>query len=643
MSENVAPCVLNQVHAWETGLQDLAAIDPSSDQTDLAHSVPELFSVHAAAAPRALAVAQGDISLSYQELDQRATELAQVLRSLGVERESVVAIYLTRSPAAIVAALGVLKAGGAYLPLDPAYPVERLAFVLNDAQASVLVSGQCMVDTLSASPEHKVLLRPDGHIISSHGAGVPVAYAPHPHDLAYVIYTSGSTGQPKGVEITHASLLNLVRWHHRAFKVTPADRAAQIAALGFDAAVWEIWPYLTAGASVHLPRSVAVSEPEAIRDWLLSEKISISFLATPLAERAMLLDWPRDSALRVLLTGADTLHHYPPRSLRFQLVNNYGPTETTVVATSGTVLPAEHPDRLPTIGRPIDDVQVYILDEKLEQVPPGEPGELYIGGAGLARGYRNRPDLTRERFLPDPFSVNPGSRLYKTGDLARMLPDGQIAFLGRVDEQIKVRGFRIEPAEIVQALDETPNVQASIVVAREIAAGDRRLVAYFVPAPNAHPTLSELRNALAERLPEYMVPSTFVELQQLPLNASGKVSRAELPEPNAANCLRDTVMVPPRTPIEARLADMVAPLLGLDRVSVEDNFFLLGGHSLLGTQLIARIRDAFGVDLTLRNLFDSPKLSQLASAVEALILAKVEAMSENEAAELLEAATADGM
>jgi acyl-coenzyme A synthetase/AMP-(fatty) acid ligase/acyl carrier protein len=446
-----------------------------------------------------------------------------------------------------------------------------------------------------------------------------------------VIYTSGSTGQPKGVEITHGGLLNLVYWHQRAFSITPDDRASQLSALGFDAAVWELWPYLTAGASVHLSDGVAANDPEAVREWLISEKITICFLPTPLAERVMTLEWPKKARLRVMLTGADTLHHYPPRKLPFQLVNNYGPTECTVVATSGIVLPNEHLGCLPSIGGPIDNVQVHILNENMRQAPMGESGEIYIGGAGVARGYRNQPDLTAERFVPDPFSSEPGARLFRTGDLGRYLPDGQIAFLGRVDEQVKIRGFRIEPAEIVKVLDEHPAVQASAVVAREVEPGDKRLVAYFVPAAKAQPTHTELRNFIAARLPEYMVPATFVKLEALPLNASGKVDRAILPAPNAENMLRDSSFVAPRTPIEERLAAMLALLLDLDRVGVEDNFFLLGGHSLLGTQLIARIRDTFGVELGLRSLFDFPTISKLSGQIEALLLAKLEAMSEEEA------------
>lgn len=616
--------------------QQMASMEPPPQHGDavLHACVHQLVSARAVAAPHAIAVTQGKRSLSYQDLDRRAERLAHLLRSLGVGPDVVVGIYLDRSLAMIVGALGILKAGGAYLPLDPSHPTERLMFLLKDAQASILVTGQCRADALPAYQGRIVTLDPEGQLISAFSSAIGPT-EPKAENLAYVIYTSGSTGEPKGVEITHGGLLNLVSWHQQAFGITPSDRASQLSALGFDAAVWEIWPYLTSGASVHLSDGLAANDPEAVRDWLVSQKISVCFLATPLAERVMTLEWPKKASLRVMLTGADTLHHYPSRNLPFQLVNNYGPTECAVVTTSGTVLPNEQPDRLPSIGSPIKNVEVYIVNENGQQVPNGEPGEIHIGGAGLARGYRNRPDLTAERFVLDPFHSEPGARLFRTGDLGRYLPDGQIAFLGRLDEQIKIRGFRIEPAEIVRVLNEYPAVQASTVMAREVEAGDKRLVAYFVPAANAQPTHTELRNFIGSRLPEYMVPALFVKLEALPVNASGKVDHGALPAPSTVNTLRDSTFIAPRTPIEERLANMVASLLALDRVSVEDNFFLLGGHSLLGTQLIARIRDAFGVELSLHALFDAPTVSQLSTRIEDLLMEKLQAMSEEEAECLL--------
>ena len=604
--------------------------------------VPQLVTAQAAATPDAIAVTHGKLSLTYKELDQRAEQLAQGLRSLGVGPDVTVGLYLNRSLAMVAGALAILKAGGAYLPLDPTYPKERLMFLLKDAEARILVTGYSMVDGLAAQSEHVVTLDPEGRLLAhAQYAFEPLAVEVKPQNLAYVIYTSGSTGQPKGVELTHEGLNNLVVWHRHAFSVSPRDRASQLAALSFDAAVWEIWPYLTSGASVHLADGLPIDDPVAVRDWLVSRAITICFLPTPLAELVMRLEWPRKGALRVMLTGADTLHHYPPRKLPFQLVNNYGPTECTVVATSGTVSPEEHLDRLPPIGRPIDNIQIYILDEKMQQAPIGEIGEIYVGGRGLARGYRNRPELTSEKFIPNPFTTESRARLYKTGDLARYLPDGEIAFLGRVDEQIKARGFRIEPAEIVKVLDEHPAVQASFVVAREIEPGDKRLVAYLVLAGEAQPSYTEMRNFLAARLPEYMLPAIFVRLPALPLNPSGKVDRTSLPDPVAENTLRDHALVKPKTALEERVANIVAGLLGVQQVSVEDNFFLLGGHSLLGAQLLARLSNEFHIELSLHSLFDAPTIERLSQQIEALFVAKLEAMSEEEAQNLIGVTSAD--
>jgi amino acid adenylation domain-containing protein len=430
----------------------------------------------------------------------------------------------------VVGALAILKAGGAYLPLDPAYPADRLSFILNDAHCPLMVTTNCVRDRLALSVQRLVTVD-----LSGPQSSTPPATNYHADNLAYVIYTSGSTGQPKGVEITHAGLLNLVFWHRDAFEVTPADRATQIAAVGFDAAVWELWPYLTAGASIYLPHEAIRNEPEALRDWLLSQEITITFVPTPMAERVMALPWPAQVPLQAMLTGGDILHSYPSPRLPFLLVNNYGPTESTVVATSGAVLPEERQEQPPSIGRPIDNTCIYILDDQSREVPIGTAGELHIGGAGLARGYRNRPELTAAKFVPNPFSAEPGARLYKTGDLARCLPDGQIAFLGRIDDQLKIRGFRIEPNEIITVLNEHPDVLESVVVARDIAGGDKRLVAYLVPAAGSRPTHSALQSFLLARLPQYMVPAIFVRLDALPLNPNGKIDRTVLPAPKTTS------------------------------------------------------------------------------------------------------------
>jgi acyl-CoA synthetase (AMP-forming)/AMP-acid ligase II len=376
--------------------------------------------------------------------------------------------------------------------------------------------------------------------------------------------------------------------------------------------------------------------PQSLRDWLVCHQITVSFLPTPLAEQLLDFDWPPGTMLRFLLTGADVLHGYPRETLPFALINNYGPTEATVVATSGRIWPQAEAEMPPSIGCPIANTEVYLLDEYLQQVAIGEPGELHIGGIGLARGYLHRPELTQEKFISHPFSRDPGARLYKTGDLARFLPDGRLAFLGRIDHQIKLRGYRIEPNEIVGTLNRHPAVQASYVLAREDAQGGKQLVAYLVVQPGCLVELADLVQTLQATLPEYMVPTTFVQMAALPLTPNGKVDRDALPAPTQTNTLGVETLAPPFTPIEDQLATTVAMLLRVDRVGVTENFFLLGGHSMLGAQLIAWIGATFSLELPLRTLFDAPTVRQLAAEVERRLMAKLEAMSEDEACRLLE-------
>jgi amino acid adenylation domain-containing protein len=515
----------------------------------------------------------------------------------------------------VVGALGILKAGGAYLPMDPDWPRDRRAFVLEDAELRVLITNTSLATQIPRG--RQVIINLNAPEITGQSEGLPLVEI-RPDDLAYVIYTSGSTGQPRGVEIPHSGLVNLVSWHQQAFSVTSTDRASHLAGLSFDAAVWELWPYLAVGASVHFVDELTRNSAELLRGWLVAHKITISFVPTPLAEELLRMKWPRDTVLRMLLTGGDTLHRHPPPSLPFVLVNNYGPTECTVVATSGALPPNSDNGMLPPIGRPIVNNRIHLLDEQLLPVPPGTVGEIYIGGAGLARGYRNRPDLTAKKFISDPFSAKPGSRLYKTGDLARLLPDGQIAFLGRVDEQIKIRGFRIEPNEIVCALNQHPVVRGSLVLAREDSSGGKSLVAYLVLEPNTGVTPKSLRDYLRCRLPEYMLPSAFVRLEAFPPTANGKIDRAALPAPDAANTLRDELSADLPTPTQQRVLEILTALLGREKIALKDDFFLLGGHSLLAAQLIARLRETFRVELALRTVFDAPTVVALAEEIERL-------------------------
>ncbi len=425
-------------------------------------------------------------------------------------------------------------------------------------------------------------------------------------------------------------------WHQQTFEVTATDRATQFASPAFDVTVEELWPHLTSGACVYLFDEETRFDPLATRTWLLNCGITITILPTLLVENLIALEWPATTALRVMLTGGDTLYHYPPSTLPFAVINNYGPTETTVVASSGRIFPDEHATTPPSIGRPIANTQIYILDEHLQHVPTGRPGELYIGGAGLGKGYVNRPELTAEHFIPHPFCDEPEAYLYKTGDFARYLPDGQIAFMGRSDDQVKIRGYRIELDEIVAVLNEHPAIQTSLVVVREYPFTDKNLVAYIVLKPGEQVTVSALRDTLMTYLPDYMIPATFVQLEAFPLTSNGKVDRSALPAPNASNTIRDAVIVVPHTPLEAQLTEIMSTYLCKEQVGIDDDFFLLGGNSLLATQIIVHIAEIFGIELSIRRLFEASTVRQLAAEIEQHILAELETMSDKEVQELLQ-------
>ena len=582
------------------------------------------IAAHAISSPFSPAIVEDTGSaLTYGMLDARARRLAGRLRALGADREQVVAILLPRSADLVVAALATWRAGAAYAPFDPSTPVARLAEILDDLQPAVLVTHGKLASALPAAGWPVVTLDAEAESADaeSDAESIDPASAQEPPlgdalaSLAYIIYTSGSTGRPKGVEIPHAGLLNLLQWHTGTFGVTSSDRAALLASPGFDASVWEMWPYLSAGASLYVADDDTRMDAAALRDWLVSRGITLAFVATPMAERLLALPWPPRTCLRTLLTGADTLHRRPPSGLPFELVNNYGPTEATVVATSGAVAPDPLADGPPSIGRPIPNVNAYVLDERRQPVASGAEGELYLGGVGIARGYRNQPELTAERFLTSPL-IATGERLYRTGDKARWLADGSLAFLGRLDDQVKIRGHRIELDEIVATLAAHPDVEQAAVTAQPGPDGELSLVAFVVAAAGAALSPAALRAALETRLPVHMLPSTFVALDALPLTPSGKVDRARLPAVETVEALRDPEFIAPRSDIEIQLAELVGDLLGVHPIGVGDNFFLLGGHSLLGTQLIVRVHDAFGVELSLRAVFDHPTLADLAREVE---------------------------
>ncbi|MES1245512.1 MAG: amino acid adenylation domain-containing protein [Acidobacteriota bacterium] len=570
--------------------------------------VHRLVEEQAARNPDAPAVVSGEDRLTYGELDRSADRLAARLRALGVGPESVVAVCLERSPRQVLAILAVLKTGGAYLPMDPSNPSERLLYTLRDSGALAVLTREGLARELAPAGIPAICLEDGNESAEAHSVA-PLSG----ENLAYVIYTSGSTGNPKGTELRHSGLANLVAWHRRAYGLMPADRCALLAGPGFDASVWEIWPALASGASLRVPPAEIVASPPDLWAWMAAEEITVTFLPTPLAEAVLAEPGSDRLALRAILAGGDRLLRRPRPEHPFVLVNHYGPTESTVVTNAGAVLPEG--DRPPAIGRSIDNIRVFVLDRAFRPVPVGVPGELCVAGAGLARGYRHRPELTAEAFVPNPFGT-PGDRLYRTGDLVRWLPDGDIEFLGRIDHQVKIRGFRVELGEIDAALVDLPEVRDAVVLV-DPAGGEKRLVAYLTPREGAVlPALPALRETLSARLPSYMVPSAFVALEAMPLNASGKVDRKALarirpesgPEAEAADVRLG--------PTEEMLAGIWSELLGVERVRPADDFFDLGGHSLLATRLVSRLREAFGVELPLRAVFQTPRLDALARRID---------------------------
>ena len=562
--------------------------------------------------PDAIALIGDDHYVTYATLCKRASHVAFQLQSWNMPPETCVGVFADRSIEFIVAVLGILQTGGTYVPLAPDYPPERLAFILHDAQVQVVLTCPYLVDQLPSTNIPYIYVDQPAHD-SNNLPNFPIRHTSL-DQLAYVIYTSGSTGTPKGVAVTHRGLLNLVLWHQETFALTAQDRATLIASVGFDASVWELWPYLTIGACIMIPPDSVRAMPVLLRDWLIKHQVSVSFMPTPLAEAVQEIHWPRTASLRILLTGGDVLHDGPVETIPFALVNNYGPTENTVVTTSGMVYrtPWQGP---PSIGRAIHNTQLYVLDDHCQLTPLGVAGELFIGGVGLARGYKGAPSLTAERFMPHHFSQTPGARLYRTGDRVRFQRDGTLAFLGRVDHQVKIRGFRIELGEIEVVLIQQPLVQDAVVVVREDIPGNPYLVGYIIPDPEQDLVASELRTAVSTQLPDYMIPSAFVVLDTFPLTPNGKINRQALPASDEMMQSDTSPVTDARDPVEFQLLQILETTLMIPIRDVTSNFFELGGNSLLAVRLITEIEHVFGCRLPLTAPFQSPTIEQLADLI----------------------------
>lgn len=586
-----------------------------------------LFEAQAARTPDAIAVEHAGTRLSYAELDAQADALARVLVERGAGPGDLVGLFVERSPRMLVALLGVLKAGAAYVPLDPSYPADRLAFMLEDSAARLVVTERDLLAQLPPSGSGVVLLE--------EALALPraarIIRAVRPEDLAYVIFTSGSTGRPKGVQIAHRAAVNFLASVAREPGLTAADTVCAVTTLSFDIALLELLLPLTVGARIALADRATAADGAALAR-LIETSGSTLMQATPATWRLLLeAGWSGQAGLR-LLSGGEAL----PRDLADRLLgcgselwNMYGPTETTVWSTLERVRTGSAPV---SIGRPLANTEIYVVDAHLQLVPAGVPGELLIGGLGVARGYLARPELTAEKFIADPFGARPGGRLYRTGDLARWRRDGRLEVLGRIDHQVKLRGFRIELGEIESVLGDHPAVRQAVVVCREDRPGDKRLVAYVVAQANDAPTSAELRAFVKARLPEYMVPSTCVLLDRLPLTPNGKADRRALPAPEAtAN--EGATFAAPRTEEEATLARLWAEVLGVERVGIDEDFFDLGGHSLLATQLISRVQKTFGGELGLRTLFEAPTVAGFA---ELLLRQRMESVGADALADMLD-------
>ncbi|HXM57227.1 MAG TPA: amino acid adenylation domain-containing protein [Candidatus Dormibacteraeota bacterium] len=570
--------------------------------------VHELFEAQAARRPEALAVRQGERRLSYRELDASADRLAGRLRSLGVGPEARVGIWLERSPDVVVAQLAVLKAGAAFVPLDPDHPAERVAAVLADSGIQVAITERRLRERLPAAGVEVVALD-EAPVPSSH----PTRTEPRQWvgtALAYVIYTSGSTGQPKGVACQHGGLSNLVTAQAEHFRLRAEDRVSQIANPVFDVSVWEIWLALTTGASLHMPDEETLLVPARLAEWLCAEGITIGFLPTGLGEVVLAKPWPAACRLRALVVAGDRLHPVAARDLPFELWNYYGPTECTVYATGARVEPGA--EDLPAIGRPLPNTRAYALDEWLAPVPIGAAGELHVGGAGLARGYLHRPDLTAERFVPDPFGPEPGGRLYRTGDVVRYRPDGDLEFLGRRDQQVKLRGLRVELGEVEAALRRCPGVREAAVVLEAGPGVDPALVGH-VAADDGVQTEGALRAELRHRLPAYMIPLRIVLWPRLPLTPNGKVDRGRLTAPDAG-------AAPARAVGATSTAELVraawAATLQRPDFAPDDGFFDLGGHSMLALRMSIDLSEALGREVPVEAILEAPRFADFVDLVD---------------------------
>ncbi|GAA1973174.1 non-ribosomal peptide synthetase [Kitasatospora viridis] len=595
-------------------------------------SVHQRFADRAAAAPHAVALECDDQRLTYAELDAGANRLAHLLRGHGIGPGSPVAVCARRDTEVVVALLAVLKAGGHYVPLDPEYPAERLTLMAADSGARILLVQPEFAHRFDAVPGLRAVEMAKGLPVAAGQPSTAPAVATHPDDLAYLMYTSGSTGRPKGVGITHRNVLRLV--HEVDYADLDREQVVlMLASLSFDASTYELWGALTNGATLAvLPQPVPSAA--AIEQAVRRHGVTQLMLTSGLFQHVVRTRPQALAGVRHVLVAGDVA---PPAEVRtllelgVEVSNAYGPTEcTTFSCVRRGITLAETGGSIP-IGTAITRTTTHVVDEEDRPVPAGTPGELLVGGPGVGRGYLGRPALTAERFVPDPSAPVPGARLYRTGDLVRRQDDGLLQFLGRRDQQVKILGHRVEPGEVEAALGNHPEVGAAAVAVRPTAAGDKQLVGYVVPGAGAAPDGARLREYLRERLPEHLVPTAWVTLDELPLTPNGKVDRAALPAPTTTGGAGPQ----PHSPLERAVAEVWTELLGVDPIGADDDFFTLGGHSLLATQVVALLAERYPVDLPVRAVFDAPTVALLAVEVHRAITEHVAQLSDTEVESML--------
>ncbi|MBN1666966.1 MAG: amino acid adenylation domain-containing protein [Anaerolineales bacterium] len=609
---------------------DFVQTDRPSPQ--LTQPVHQVITSQARLHPSHPAILAENIIITYGELNRRANQLAHYLLSMGVQRESPIGICCDRSSEMMIAFLAVLKAGCVYVPVDLDYPAGRLKFIFDDTRLAVLLAWSHQRERIPPNPAQAIFLDEQASQIGSLAESEPDITV-EPEDLVYVLYTSGSTGRPKGVGMRHQAMSNLMLWKTRQIPSSEALRVLQFASLNFDVSIAEILCAWYAGGTLLLAPEAIRLEPVSLLEWIQEHQVTRLFLPyvalQQLAEATKVHQRYPSDLVEIVSTGEQlvitpAIENFFSRLHGCTLENQYGPTETHVVTAHTLVGDAQTWPKLPPIGKPIDNCQVYVLDAQRQLLPIGITGEIYLGGLALGRGYLQRPELTVERFIPNPFSTNPQARLYKTGDLGHWLPDGNLAYLGRADQQVKIRGYRVELGEIEAVLSEHPAIAKAVVVAHEGLSQGKQLVAYLVADQLPPPEPVVINQHLKTHFPDYMLPARYIFLDEIPITSNGKVDRRALPAPEQLGVIRSTQIIAPRNPVEAQIAQLWQTILGIEQIGIQDDFFDLGGHSLLATQVASRLSNHFGISIPIRLIFEQPNIAALARSVQTLQSSNVE-------------------